>query len=104
MPAPDTSPAKSRWWLETLIWSLAFVVAAAVAAYFNDTAREVLGQGLAYLFAFLTTPFILEASVAIIGLCIVFAVNSRRIEREGDGWVEMEVQDKTEAKPLEKAP
>ena len=104
MPATETSPAKPRWWLETLIWTLGFVVATAVAAYFNDTAREVLGQGLAYLFAFLTTPFILEASVAIIGLCIVFAVNSRRIEREGDGWVEMEVPDKTEATRQENTP
>lgn len=103
MSAPDHPPAKPRWWLETLIWSLAFVVAVGVAAYVNDTAREVVAQGLAYLFAFFTTPFILEASVAIIGLCIVFIINSRRIEREGDGWVEMEVPDKKE-KQQEKHP
>ncbi len=104
MPAPDNPPAKqSHWWLETLIWSLAFVVAVAVAAYINETVREIVGQGLAYLFAFFTTPFILEASVAIIGLLLVFIVNSCRIEREGDGWVEMEVKD-TPAEPPEKQP
>lgn len=99
MPAPVTSPAKSRWWLEPLLWSLAFIIATGVAAYVNETAREIVTQGLAYLFAFITTPFILEATTAFIGLCIVFVINNRRIEREGDGWVEMEVkQPEPEAK------
>ena len=92
MPAPKTSPAKSRWWLEPLIWTVSFAIAISVAAYLNETAREIVMQGLAYLFAFLTTPFVLEASAAFIGLCIVFVINNRRIEREGDGWVEMEVK------------
>ncbi|MFN0076387.1 MAG: hypothetical protein ACKVY0_07930 [Prosthecobacter sp.] len=92
MPTPETSPAKSRWWLEPLIWTVCFAIAISVAAYVNETAREIVMQGLAYLFAFLTTPFVLEASAAFIGLCIVFVINTRRIEREGDGWVEMEVQ------------
>lgn len=92
MPAPETSPVKSRWWLEPLIWTVCSVFAIAIAAYVNQTAREIVMQGLAYLFAFLTTPFVLEASAAFIGLCIVFVVNTRRIEREGDGWVEMEVK------------
>ena len=60
MPAPETSPAKSRWWLEPLIWTVCFVIAIGVAAYVNETAREIVMQG--------------------------------RIEREGDGWVEMEVK------------
>lgn len=63
------------------------------ASWFSDTVREVAVQGLGYLFAFVTTPFVLEASAAFIGLCIVFIVNNRRIAKEGDGWVEMEVKD-----------
>lgn len=92
MPAPETSPAKSRWWLEPLIWTVGFAIAISVAAYVNETASEIVMQGLAYLFTFLSTPFVLEATSAFIGLCIVFVINTRRIEREGDGWVEMEVK------------
>lgn len=99
MPAPDAIPAKSSWWLETLIWSLCIAVAVAIAAYLNETAREIVTQGLAYLFAFATTPFILEATAAVTGLCIVFIINTRRIEREGDGWVEMEVRQPEPEKP-----
>jgi hypothetical protein len=35
---------------------------------------------------------VLEASAAFIGLCVVFAINGRRIAKEGDGWVVMEVK------------
>ncbi len=102
MSAPQPPSSKSPWWLETILWSLGFVAAIAIAAYVNETAREIVMQGLAYLFAFLTTPFILETSAAIIGLFIVFIINNRRIERDGDGWVEMEVK-QTEPKPHQEA-
>jgi hypothetical protein len=92
MPAPESTPAKSPWWLESLLWTIGIAVAAGIAAYVNETAREVVMQGLAYLFAFITTPFVLEATAAFVGLCVVIAVNNRRLEREGDGWVEMEVK------------
>ncbi|MDZ4401999.1 hypothetical protein [Prosthecobacter sp.] len=92
MPAPDPIPAKSTWWLESLLWSAVIAVAVGIAAYVSETAREVMMQGLAYLFAFMTTPFILEATAAFVGLCVVIAINNRRLEREGDGWVEMEVK------------
>ena len=92
MPASEPTPAPSSGWLEPVLWTLAFVIAAVVAAVVNETAREIAVQGLAYLFAFITTPFVLEASAAFIGLCVVFAINGRRIAKEGDGWVVMEVK------------
>ena len=94
MPAPETtSSSKAPWWLESLLWTLGIAVVLGTAAYLNETAREILAQGLAYVFAFFSTPFVLETSCAIIGLCIVIAINNRRLEREGDGWVEMEIED-----------
>ncbi|OYW77916.1 MAG: hypothetical protein B7Z37_01735 [Verrucomicrobia bacterium 12-59-8] len=91
--APETPPSKSLWWLESLLWSVAIITAVAVAAYLNETVREILAQGLAYLFVFLATPFVLETTTAFFGLCIVIAINNRRLEREGDGWVVMEIKD-----------
>jgi len=88
-PTPKT---EGPTWLEPVLWTLGMIVGVVVAVCVNETAREVAVQGLAYLFAFLTTPFILEASAAFVGLFIVFAINNRRIAREGDGWVEMEVK------------
>lgn len=92
MPASDSVRVKSSWWLESLLWSGAIIVAVAVAAWFDQTVREIVLQGLAYLITFFSTPFVLEASTAFVGLCIVIAINNRRIEREGDGWVEMEIK------------
>ncbi len=84
-------PQKSLWWLESLLWSLAIIAGVVIAAYVNETAREIALQGLAYFFTFFSTPFVLETSTAFIGFCIVMIINNRRIEREGDGWVEMEI-------------
>ena len=92
MPAPQTTPQNSRWWLESLLWSLAIITGVAVAAYVNETAREIVAQGLAYFFTFFSTPFVLETSTAFVGFCIVMFINNRRLEREGDGWVEMEIK------------
>lgn len=93
MPAPESTPQKSLWWLESLLWSAAIITGVAVAAYMNETAREIVTQGLAYFFTFFSTPFVLETSTAFVGFCIVMFINARRIEREGDGWVEMEIED-----------
>jgi len=63
------------------------VVALVLAVRQNATAREVVWEAFAGLFGFLTTPFVLEASVAIGGLIAVVSYNQWRISREGDGWV-----------------
>lgn len=53
----------------------------------NATAREVALQAAANLFGFVTTPFILEATVALFGLIAVMTYNQWRLGKEGDGWV-----------------
>lgn len=91
MPTPAAE--SRRWWLGPLLWSLAILGGVVIACRVNETAREVVMEGIGYLFAFFTTPFILEASLFIGGLGLVMIINGLRMEREGDGWVEMEVKD-----------
>ncbi|MDI1313961.1 hypothetical protein [Prosthecobacter sp.] len=100
MPAPEVHSPKSLWWLESLLWSAAIFIGVGVAAYVNETAREIVMQGLAYFFTFFTTPFVLETSTAFVGVCIVMFINARRLDREGDGWVEMEITDPVVPKDL----
>lgn len=88
-----TAAESRRWWLGPLLWSLAILGGIVIACRVNETAREVVMEGIGYLFAFFTTPFILEASLFIGGLGLVMIINGLRMEREGDGWVEMEVKD-----------
>lgn len=53
----------------------------------NETASEVALTSFGNFFGLVTTPFILEASTAILGLIIVLTYNQWRIDQEGDGWV-----------------
>lgn len=53
----------------------------------HPTAREITLQGAANLFGFVTTPFILEATLALLGLVAVMTYNQWRLHKEGDGWV-----------------
>ena len=92
-----TAAESRRWWLGPLLWSLAILGGIVIACRVNETAREIVMEGIGYLFAFFTTPFILEASLFIGGLGIVMIINGLRMEREGDGWVEMEVETKSTA-------
>lgn len=90
---PETEKSSNnRGWLEPVLWSAGLIVAIITAACLDETVREVTVQGLAYFFTFITTPFVLEATVAFIGLSLVLIINSRREAREGDGWVVMEVR------------
>lgn len=89
----STSSENRRWWLGPLLGSSTLLGLLVIACGMNETAREVVLEGLGYLFAFFSTPFILEASLFLIGLGIVMILNGLRIEREGEGWVEMEVKD-----------
>jgi hypothetical protein len=90
-----TAPAveRRRWWITPLLWSLAIFVGLYIACRVNETSREVVLQAVGYLFAFITTPFILEATLFIGGLGLVMIINGLRMERDGDDWVEMEVKD-----------
>lgn len=51
--------------------------------------REVAGEAAWMAFSVFTSPFILESSVALLGLIIVVTWNQWRIRQEGDGWVDM---------------
>ncbi len=91
-------PVASRsGWIAPLLWSLAFFIAGIVACFVSENAREIIFSGIGYMWAFFTTPFILEASVFIIGLFTVLIINNLRLEREGEGWVTMEVKKDTSA-------
>ncbi|MBE7495232.1 MAG: hypothetical protein HS117_09815 [Verrucomicrobiaceae bacterium] len=89
-------PASPRHgWVSPVLWSLGFVACLVAACVFSPDLREIVFEGLGYMWAFFTTPFILEASVFFIGICVVLIINNLRMEREGDGWVEMEVKNDT---------
>lgn len=81
---------KTLFTLKRLLQSLAILIGLTVvviAVRQNPTAREVVTDAFAGLFGFFTTPFILEASIALGGLIAVVTYNQWRISREGDGWV-----------------
>ena len=80
-----------------MLWSLAILGGIVIATWVNETAREVVLQGIGYTFAFFSTPFILEASLFIGGLGLVMIINGLRMERDGDDWVEMEVKEEKPA-------
>ena len=69
----------------------------------NATAREVTVQAVANIFGFVTTPFVLEASIAVFGLIAVVTFNQWRINREGDGWVTMAELDERERQAAAKS-
>ena len=65
------------------------VVAGAVAALLvsSKEMREWFSDSLKTIFVIVTTPFILEATVAALGILILLAYNRWRLMKEGDGWV-----------------
>lgn len=97
-PTPTSAPSRSKPWSRSFAIFLLLVglLYGLTRWIVNDpTAREVVGGGLANVFGFLTTPFILEGAVAFIGLVVVMTYNQWR-ENQDDGWVIMEVKDETE--------
>lgn len=83
----------------------AVVGSLAAVLVFSEVAREVTMLTLRALLGIVTMPFILETTVAGTCLLIVLAINKHRLEKEGDGWVYMMVQepDGKDGKPLPKA-
>ena len=61
--------------------------------------------GFGLLASVFTSPFILEATLAFIGLVIVMTYNQRKLHKEGkDEWVEMRIEPSLEgdSAPAEK--
>lgn len=50
----------------------------------------VVGEWVGTVIGVMTTPFLLEASFALLGVCIVALLNHRRWLREGDEWVHLD--------------
>lgn len=91
----DNPPiSSSRPWAKPLLWSLAAIVVTALVCWRVPTAREVVGETALTLFQVFTTPFILELSVAFLGICVVITLNQMRLERDKDEWVPMHVPDR----------
>lgn len=79
-----------RPWIAPLIVSLMVLSAAIMLLKTNETAREVAGESALTIFQVLTTPFVLETALALLGLCIVIAINHHRQKKDGDEWVYLE--------------
>lgn len=73
--------------IQTLLLCFGSLLAIGYLIRSNETAREVAVSTFGGIFGFLTTPFILEISSALLGLIIVVSYNQWRIDKEGDGWV-----------------
>lgn len=84
---------KTRAWIAPVLWSVGVVVALVILLRVSPTAREVVGETALTVFQILTSPFVLETSLAIAGLCIVMAINHYRQQKEGDGWVYLQKQE-----------
>ena len=82
-----------RRWLSSVAWILGAVVVTVIVLWYSPTAREVVGEASLTIFQIVTAPFVLETSLAVLGLCIVMAINHYRQQREGDGWVYLQKQE-----------
>ena len=73
-------------------------VIAFVALY--QPAKELAWQAFRVFFSLVSTPFILEFSVAIFGVVFLIYYNGkRRAKEQKDEWVLMEVDDEEEVSP-----
>lgn len=84
---PVPQPLTSRWWFTPVIFTLGLIMALTIVWQVSEVAREVLAKAIMTLFGAMATPFVLETSIALLGLCIVIAYNQWRLTKEGDGWV-----------------
>jgi hypothetical protein len=87
-----------RPWIGPLVLVLLGLAGAGWLLWSNAEAREIAVESAFLLFTVLTTPFVLETSVALFGLAAVITYNQWRLSREGDEWVEMEVRTPEESK------
>lgn len=80
--------------LPTLLPAGVIVGVVALVLWQSAEARQVAMDAAGLLFTFFSTPFILETSLCLIGLMLVLVINQRRLDKDKDEWVEMEVADK----------
>lgn len=96
MPAesasPASTPARFTQWVGPTLCFMGLATAVGALLWHNETAREVAKDAAKTLFGIFGTPFILESTVALFALFIVLFLNKLRLEKEGDGWVYMMVQ------------
>lgn len=87
---PSVETATRRPWLWPVVWTGLTVASVVGLLWLSPTAREVALDSSRSLFLILTTPFIMETMLALIGLCIVMMINLRRQAKETDEWVYLE--------------
>jgi len=74
-----------------LLMSVALVFCGAILSW--RLLPEVLADWVGMMVGIMSTPFFLEASFLFIGLTIVVAINHHRQKKEGDEFVEVQVED-----------
>lgn len=84
--------AQSRSWIGPFVLVLLGLAGLGFLLWSSAEAREVAVESAFLMFTVLTTPFVLESSVAVCGLIAVITYNQWRLSRENDEWVEMEVR------------
>ena len=76
-----------------VFWTLAATTGLIVLCRVNPEAREVTLDTLKTIFGIVTTPFILETTCIIIGICILMAIRQWQDKKDGDGWVYLATQE-----------
>jgi hypothetical protein len=76
-----------------VVWTVIGIAALIALLVLNATAREVAAATTRTLVGLFTTPFILEGTVAMVGVLLVLGINRWRLDKEGDGWVYLVTQE-----------
>lgn len=87
-----------RQYVWPMLWTFLSAAGYAALLMLSTTAREVSRETAQMLFSIFSTPFILEATFALIGIFIVLGINHWRLGKEGDGWVYIATQESDEQK------
>ena len=90
---------RARHFISPIVWSLLAVAGLTVLLVMNATAREVAVEAFQWVFGVFTTPFIFEATCALIFLCALLVYNQWRLRKEGDGWVYLVSEEPDEELP-----
>lgn len=89
--------------LKQIVWGAGIVLVIAVAVCGTLVGWRhlpgILGEWIGTMVGVMTTPFFLEASFAVIGLCVVLALNHWRMRKSGDELVYLERVDGPDLPP-----